>query len=110
MEVYLLDTHLRVNPPDPVEVVVSVHGTRLRAAIEWPAIARFLHADHADEATVRASIHRNRHEIDRAAKAHLIAYDVPLAEVLVMSPHEFPLAGALMQNGPVSGYDSGARA
>jgi hypothetical protein len=42
MSIHVLPGDIRVEPPLPVEIPVSVDGKTLRVAIEWPAVARML--------------------------------------------------------------------
>ena len=100
MLTYLLDTHLRVDPPDPVEVIALVDGTMFRAAIEWPAIDHFLqtaHADRADETTVGDVVHRNRRRIELAIKAHLLAHGIPPDRRVVINPDELHVKDDMMR-------------
>jgi hypothetical protein len=105
---YMLDTGLRINPPDPVELVALVDGTMFRAAIEWSAVDRLRRADeagHADEASVREVIHRNRRRIELAIEAHIYANGFPLDRRVVISPHELRVNGPMLRTGAAAGDD-----
>ena len=97
MNVYLLDTPLRIHAPDPVEVVALVDGKTLRVMIEWPAVVRLFeseHAEHVSADNVAAAIRRHRRAIALAIEAQLFANGIPLARQLVMSLDDLRATGA----------------
>lgn len=96
MDVYLLDTPLRIHPPDPVEVVVLVDGRTLRTAIEWPAIVRLLETvppRPASAASVADAIRHHRRALALAIEAYLFANGFPLSGQFTITLDDLRIAG-----------------
>ena len=89
MVVHSMPTVLRIEPPFPVEQAVTVDDQALRVAIEWPVIEHLSGMRNPDAATVRATLHARRLEIERTIKAHLFAHGFPLSGELALSLADF---------------------
>lgn len=92
MVVHTMPAILRIEPPYPVEQVVTVDDHALRVAIEWPVIQHLANALAPDAAAVRAVLHDKRLEIERTIKAHLFAHGLPLSGELALSLGDFRAA------------------
>ncbi len=93
MSISVLPGEVRVTPPFPVEIPVSVDGTTMRLAIEWDAIARSLPAGDQSVEAVREVLRGQRPTIELALRAHLAAHGVPMDRRIVISASDIDDAG-----------------
>lgn len=84
-----VESEIRIDPPFPIEQIVTVDGKRLRVSLEWPLIRYLLGEVAADPQAVREMLHERRLEIDRTIKAHVFAHGVPLSRAFSLSVPDF---------------------
>ena len=94
MSISVLPGEVRVTPPFPVEIPVSVDGTTMRVAIEWNAIARALPAGEQSIPAVTEVLRGQRAKIELALRAHLAAHGVPMDRRIVINAADIDDAGS----------------
>jgi hypothetical protein len=78
MAIHVLPGDVRIEPPLPVEIPVSVDGTTMRIAIDWNAVVRTLPPGAPTVDSVAEALRKQRPVLEMAIRAHLAAHGVPL--------------------------------
>ena len=90
MNVHTLPSTPRIQPSQPVEVMISVDGETVRVGIEWSVIERWLGEFANDPEAVKRALHSRRSEIERVVQSRVFAHGVPIGGELALSLRDFP--------------------
>ncbi len=88
VHVTLFETSIYVRPRFPVEFVIDVDGTAIRADIEWKDVEGLVGVAATDHESIRRFLHRHRTELGIAIQARLAARGVPFGRQLTLSAED----------------------